>query len=181
VSSSPLTFRQLALDEASKIAEIDRSERITLGYFVRDGHLVPEPVQWDVPRWTVDAHGEFNVETRIAQLRERLESGDIAIGAFDDALLVGYVVLHPELNDEMAQLAELFVSRGHRRMGIARRLVKLLIEKARMEGAARLYVSSVPSESAVGFYQSQGFRLTPDPDPDLYRLEPDDIHMVRNL
>jgi GNAT superfamily N-acetyltransferase len=66
-------------------------------------------------------------------------------------------------------------------MGIARRLVKLLIEKARMEGAARLYVSSVPSESAVGFYQSQGFRLTPDPDPDLYRLEPDDIHMVRNL
>jgi GNAT superfamily N-acetyltransferase len=181
LSSGPLSFRQIALDEASKIAEIDRSERVTLGYVVRDGRLVSEPVDWNIPRWTVDGHRDFNLETRIARLRERIESGDVAMGAFDDGLLVAYAVLHPGLTQGMAQLAELFVSRVHRKLGIARRLVERLIERARMEGATRLYVSSAPSESAVGFYLSQGFRLTPEPDPDLYRLEPDDIHMVRNL
>ena len=48
-------------------------------------------------------------------------------------------------------------------------------------GADQLYVSAVPSESAVGFYRSQGFRLADEVHPDLYELEPDDIHMIKEL
>ena len=47
--------------------------------------------------------------------------------------------------------------------------------------AKRLYVSAVPSESAVGFYLKQGFEPTEDVHPDLYELEPEDIHMILNL
>jgi hypothetical protein len=42
-----------------------------------------------------------------------------------------------------------------------------------------MYVSAVPSESAVGFYQSQGFEPTDTPIPTLFELEPEDIHMVK--
>ena len=44
-----------------------------------------------------------------------------------------------------------------------------------------LAFASVPTESAVGFYLRQGFQLTDEPDPELLALEPEDIHMVKQL
>jgi ribosomal protein S18 acetylase RimI-like enzyme len=176
-----ISFRQLRPSEASKIAEIDRSEYITRSYFVRDGRLCSKSVSWAVPRWTVDGEREFNVATRVAALRGDLESGDVGVGAFDGELLVGYIVLHTGLTHRAAQLKALFVSRSYRRRGIARRLTDELSERARAAGADQLYVSSVPSESAVSFYRSQGFRLADEVHPDLYELEPDDIHMTKDL
>ena len=41
-------------------------------------------------------------------------------------------------------------------------------------------MSSTPSESAVGFYRSRGFRLT-SPLPELFELEPEDIHLILEL
>jgi ribosomal protein S18 acetylase RimI-like enzyme len=77
----------------------------------------------------------------------------------------------------MAQLVFLQVSDGYRRQGIASRLTAECIRMARADGAKKLYVSATPSESAVGFYQTQGFRLVDKPNPELYALEPEDIHM----
>jgi hypothetical protein len=48
-------------------------------------------------------------------------------------------------------------------------------------GSKRIYVSAVPSESAVGFYKSFGFDLVAEPLSELYELEPDDIHMILEL
>jgi hypothetical protein len=49
---------------------------------------------------------------------------------------------------------------------------------ARDAGAHQMYVSSIPSSSAVDFYLAQGCRLAEEPDPDLYALEPEDIHLI---
>lgn len=175
-----IELRELARGEAERIAEIDRSEQIRLGYRVESGVLRAEAVEWDVPRWTRDAPGEPNLGTRIRKLANRMEDGDCVIGAFDGDLLVGYIALHA-LSPELAQLAELFVSNGYRRHGIASRLTSALIERARASGARQLYVSAVPSESAVGFYRSQRFRLAEQVRPELFRLEPEDIHMIREI
>jgi hypothetical protein len=56
-----------------------------------------------------------------------------------------------------------------------------LVEQARATGATQLYVSSAPTESAVSSYLSQGFELTPKPHPELFRVEPEDIHTQRQL
>jgi ribosomal protein S18 acetylase RimI-like enzyme len=181
VSAKAISFRQLRPFEASKIAEIDRSEHITRGYFVQYGRLRSNPISWEVPRWTVDGEREFNVATRVASLRGNLESGDVGVGAFDGERLVGYIVLHTRLTHRAAQLKALFVSRRYRRRGIPRRLTAELSEQARAAGAGQIYVSSVPSESAVSFYLSQGFRLAEEVHPDLYELEPDDIQMIKDL
>ena len=33
----------------------------------------------------------------------------------------------------------------------------------------------------MGFYRGQGFTPTPEPDPELLALEPEDIHMILDL
>ena len=62
-----------------------------------------------------------------------------------------------------------------------RRLVELVMGKAREMGAKTLYVSATPSENTVRFYRSLGFRPADPIDPDLFRIEPDDIHMEMTL
>jgi hypothetical protein len=41
-----------------------------------------------------------------------------------------------------------------------------------------MYVSAVPSGSAVGFYLSRGCELAEEPHRDLFAHEPEDIHLV---
>ena len=97
------------------------------------------------------------------------------------AVMVGIIVYRPCLTDDMAQLDALFVDKNHRQQGIAAQLTKLLEEQAIADGHKRLYVSATESQSAVGFYTSQGFVPTLDVHPELYALEPNDIHMIKIL
>ncbi|VEB02444.1 acetyltransferase [Klebsiella pneumoniae] len=45
-------------------------------------------------------------------------------------------------------------------------------------GASGLYISSIPNKNTVDFYLAQGCRLADKPDPALFALEPEDIHLV---
>jgi N-acetylglutamate synthase-like GNAT family acetyltransferase len=105
----------------------------------------------------------------------------VAIGAFDNEMLVGIGILTPNIRPGMAQLAFLHVSAAWRRMGIASAITRQLLQHARAQGLKRAYVSATPSESAVGFYRSFGFDLVEEPLRELYELEPEDIHMVLEL
>lgn len=78
-------------------------------------------------------------------------------------------------------MTTLHVSQPYRRRGVARKLVQTVADLARQHGAQALYVSAIPSQSAVNFYLSQGFRPTTEPNPAMFALEPEDIHMVRTL
>lgn len=81
----------------------------------------------------------------------------------------------------MAQSALLHVSREQRRNGIASLIATRIEEAAIRAGAHKLYVSATPTRSAVSFYRSRGFKLSDDPIPELLELEPEDIHMVKEL
>lgn len=174
-----IQIRQLKASEIGKIAEIDRTEHVTLGYVYRDGKLEQEKVDWRVPRWPRE--GSWGVEARIQDIRRIMQQGGVMLGAFDDDLLVGIAGLRCDLTDTMAQLTTLFVSADYRRQGIAAMLAAEIICLARGAGAQELYVSATPSESAVGFYRNQGFRVAEEPNEELFALEPEDIHMIRAL
>jgi ribosomal protein S18 acetylase RimI-like enzyme len=176
-----IEIRPLHSHEVHTIAEVDRSEHITLGYRFQNGTLSSEEVNWNVPRWTDDGVAEFNLGGRIEDLRRKIDSGCKVLAAFDGNTMVGYAVLREKISEEMAQLADLFVSREYRRCGIATRLAAEMIGLAKASGARKLYVSAVPSESAVGFYLRQGFKPAQDVHPELFALEPEDIHMILEL
>lgn len=176
-----IEIKGLPQTDIDRIVEIDRSEHVTLTFTVKDGRLDSKNVDWQVPRWHLQGEGEHSVATRRRDWGAILDRGGIMLGAVEGDLLVGIGILLPNLTASMAQLAVLFVSNDYRRRGIATRLTAEMIQLAAQSGAKEIYVSATPSGSAVGFYQSQGFRLAEKVHPELFQLEPEDIHMIRAL
>jgi GNAT superfamily N-acetyltransferase len=171
----------MAPEELARIGEIDRSEHVTREYTHRHGALEARAVDVSVPSWSRTGVGEHSVRGKIEAWQPLLVQGGTLVGAFDAGVLVGFAIYRPRLVPGMANLAALFVSRGHRRRGVASRLSEEVARLARADGAGRLYVSATPSGPTVDFYRSQGFEPTGEPDPTLFALEPDDIHMIREL
>jgi ribosomal protein S18 acetylase RimI-like enzyme len=167
--------------DLNRISGLDRSEHVTLAYEVSDGKLTQLEVDWDVPAWFVDGDGDHSLSDQIAFWRSHLDQGGVMLGAFKDDLIVGAAIVRPVLRDDLAQLAFLHVSRRFRRQGIARRLMRKACEIAHEAGSRRMYASSIPSSSAVSFYIDQGYKLSEEVDPELYALEPEDIHLILDL
>ena len=171
-----IDLRPMAPAELYRLREIDVAEDGEFIYRHIGDNLVTVPLVWHRPPW-----GEAQCKERIALLQKKIQSGGDIVGAFDGEALVGLIALRHRLTPDTAELAGLWVSRAYRRQGIARRLTHELIRLARASGACRLYVSATESASAVGFYRSQGFNPTPEPNPELLALEPEDIHMTMDL
>jgi ribosomal protein S18 acetylase RimI-like enzyme len=176
-----ISYRTMHKSELSRLAEIDRTEVIRVGYEVRDGELVEKAVVWDTPNFLPDGEGEHTVAEQIAFCESHMGRDAIAIGAFEGEALVAIGVLTPNIRPEMDQFSYLHVSASHRRKGIASAITRHLFEHTLARRSKRVYVSATPSQSAVGFYKSFGFDLVEEPLPELYGLEPDDIHMILEL
>lgn len=163
-----------------RIGEIDRSEHVTVHYVHKEGKLEAEIVDWQVSRWADDDSVE-SVQARIKEWSALLNQGSLLLAAFDDETLAGFAIFRSRLTETMAQLAVLHVSKDYRRQGVAKALTARVTEMAIESGASSLYVSATSTGSAVGFYQSQGFKLAEKVHPELYTLEPEDIHMIKAL
>jgi GNAT superfamily N-acetyltransferase len=174
-------YREMGSADLERLREIDRSERITGTCAMEGDELVWRTVDWQDPGWH-DGTGTHSFGHHIDFCRGHLERGARALGCFTpDDVLVGIGLMTPDLQPGVAQLSFLHVSHDHRRQGIARQLVERLTAWARAGGAAELYVSATPSQSAVSFYQGVGFSVTDRPDAALLELEPEDIHLRRRL
>jgi predicted N-acetyltransferase YhbS len=170
-----MEYRVLSREEIGKLDELDRTEAIDRVYHFRDGKLSLENEHWDVGEWSASEK-----EQRIAELKEGYDMGDTLYGAFDGPTLVGMSVLDQCTRSQVRgrfNLAGLWVSRAYRGRGVGRNLVGLVMDKARELGASTLYVSATPSENTVRFYMSLGFRLADPVDRDLFRAEPEDVHL----
>lgn len=176
----PITYRVMASGELSQLKMIDRSEHVVTHYLLRDGQLITEDVDWNVPAFYMDGEGDHSLSHQVEFCKSHLSAGGRMIGAFDGDVLAGIAVWTPNVRPALAQLAYLHVSRAYRRNGIARHLLERVEQAAKDAGATALYVSATPSGSAIGFYQSQGFMPTA-PLPELFEKEPEDIHMMKQL
>ena len=176
-----IEYRWMVPIEVQRIREIDRTEEIRIGYVVQSGQLCKIDVNWDAPTFFLEGGGEHTISHLVEFCLGHLRAGGRIIGAFHIEKLVGVGVIRPNIRRGMAQLALLHVSNGFRRHGIGSHLSREMINEAKAFGADRIYVSATPSGSAVGFYISQGFELIDDPIPELYKLEPEDIHMLKML
>jgi len=60
---------------------------------------------------------------------------------------------------------------------LGRRLFEMAKVEANQREAKRLYISATPSEHTINFYLRLGCTVTRQPDPELFMLEPEDIHL----
>ena len=181
MSGADFEIRHMCAEDIVRIGEIDRSEHVRTCYVFRSGGLEAQQVDFRIPRWSDDPSVGFSVHARIEQWRSILADGGVLVGALDGQKLAGFAVLRPRLSEGTAQLAGLYVDRAYRRQGVATKLTAEIERLARTSGAHNLYVSAIPSESAVGFYLQQGYIPTKEVNAELYALEPDDIHMIKLL
>jgi ribosomal protein S18 acetylase RimI-like enzyme len=170
-----ITVRHLQPEDLVRITDIDVAEEGAQMYKVIDGQLQIVENAWQRPHWDAE-QWPSRLETWAAKLKP-----DRYLGAYDGAQMVGIAGLRYKLTPTMAQLTSLYINRAHRHQGVASQLVTEVIRLSQASGAQAIYVSSKPSLPAVGFYTRQGFRLTAEPHPHLFELQPLDIHMVRPL
>ena len=170
-----LIERELRREEVEEIWTIDRSEVIENIYYYRDGKLVLQPEYYQMTGWPP---GEAAHYTPI--LLDCYDRGGWFYGIFDGEQLIGIAVLESKFISaakDQLQLKFLHVSQAYRGQGLGKRLFELSRDKAREKGAARLYISATPSEHTINFYHSLGCTVTQELDPELYALEPEDIHL----
>lgn len=170
-----ITFRGLSREEIAQVWTIDRGEAIENLYRFEGGILVLRPHRIEVPGWPL---GEAEKYTPI--LLDCFDRGGWFYGAFDDEKLVGVAVLESKFigrRKDQLQLKFLHVSRAYRNRGLGAKLFELAKTAARERGAKRLYISATPSENAVNFYMRLGCTVAKERDPELFRLEPEDIHL----
>lgn len=176
-----IAVRRLTRMELSRVADIDRTERIDLIYEQRGTELVELPGDWDSPAWNAEGNGEHSLTAQRHTLEHYVDAGGIALGAYSEGQLVGIGVVVPHIRPEIAQLAFLHVSKAYRATGIGHRLSDELDQIARDGGATEMVVSATPSQNTVRFYLSRGYELLAQALPELYELEPEDVHMRKAL
>lgn len=175
-----IELRVLEPHEVSRVGEIDRTERIDTLYVQHGVELEPVAGDFSAARWSEDP-GEHSVRHQVEECERYLSAGGTAVGAFADDRLVGIGIVVPHVGDGVAQLAYLHVSDGFRGSGIGGALADELERIARAAGDMVMVVSAMPSENTVRFYRSRGFEPTATPLPELYELEPEDVHMEKQL
>jgi GNAT superfamily N-acetyltransferase len=175
-----LSYRSLDVDELALVAEIDRTEAIDTLY-VQEGALLRE-VRGDfsAAAWDPVGTGEHSVAAQCAELARYVEKGAICVGAFGDRL-IGIGVVLPHLRPGVAQLAYLYVTDGRRGEGVGAKLTDELERLAREAGSHSIVVSATPSRNTVDFYRRRGYEPMAEPLPELYELEPDDVHLEKAL
>ena len=175
VENETIDIRALRRDDIPLIWAIDRAEVIDGVYVLVDGTLELRPEHFEAHGWPPN---EAELYTPI--LLDCFDHGGWFCGAFRQEALVGVVVLEGRFigrERDMLQMKFLHVGRAMRGQGLGVRLFDLAREEARERGARRLYVSATPSEHTIDFYRRRGCRLTAEPDPELFALEPEDIHL----
>lgn len=171
--------RPLSRDEITMLWQIDRSESIAAVYALVDGTLVREPRRHEAVGWPP---GEAERYTPI--LQDCHDRGGWFHGAFEGGRIVGVAVLESRFigrGGDRLQLKFLHVSRDQRGSGLGRHLFGLAAREARRRGARSLYISATPSEHTIDFYLRLGCRVAVEPDPELFELEPEDIHLEYDL
>jgi predicted N-acetyltransferase YhbS len=174
-----MNIRLLQRAEIPLIWQIDRREIVENIYVRQAGKLILKPDFFDIQGWPP---GEAELYTPI--LLDCYERGGTFCGAFENDKLVGVAILESKMigfQHDTLQLKFLHVSRDFRKHGIASKLFKRTVEKARTFGAKKLYISATPSENTINYYLGLGCELAPEIDPELFALEPEDIHLVFRL
>ena len=182
-SMGTIDVRFLTPGDIGLLGEIDRSEQLEIEYMVENGKLVSSETDISVPPWDASGSGEHSVNRLIAFCCTHLDRGAHLLGAFDQEAIVGMALVDPALRPGLGWLALLHVSNGRRRGGVGQALWNVAKSVAGNSGASAMYVSATPTGSAVQFYLKQGCQLAEPGEivPELFELEPDDVHLVSPL
>lgn len=170
-----MEIRALKREEINNIRDIDRSEIINQLYYYKNGELVLKKKYYNISEWHPN-----EIEKTIDNLYYLYDRGGTFFGIFQEERIIGIVALECNFigsNNDQLQVVFLHIDKNYRKKGYGKKLMKKAIDKAKELGAKKLYISATPSKNTVNFYMHLGCKLASEINPELYKLEPDDIHL----
>jgi N-acetylglutamate synthase-like GNAT family acetyltransferase len=170
-----MEIRVVKREEINDIRNIDRSEVINQFYYYKKGELVLKNQYYNITGWHPN-----NIERNITNLYELYDRDGSFFGLFQEERIVGVVALECKFigsNNDQLQVVFLHIGKNYRKKGYGEVLMNKAKERAKELGAKKLYISATPSKNTVDFYIHLGCKLTSELNPELYKLEPDDIHL----
>jgi GNAT superfamily N-acetyltransferase len=173
---SEVTYRELQAVDLPHMSAIDRQESIDGQYTADHGNLTFHERRIEVAGWY-----PTEIPDHVAHLEAFIAGGGTAFGAWDGDTMVGIAGLSAEPvggDPAVMQLEPLNVSALYRNRGIGGTLVRLIAEAAKARGARALYISSIPTRNSVDAYIRMGAHVLASPDPELFALQPEDIHLL---
>lgn len=174
-----ITYRSLKDTELAKIKEIDRAENIFETYEYRNGQLILKADHCFVTSFEQD-----ELKKLIERQSQLIAEGGKVIGAFDGNTLVGVASVENKkrgTGSEYCKMDILYVSNSYRGKKIGHSLVQESRKIALNFGAKKLYISATPTKATVDFYIKEGAVIIKETDPELFDLEPLDIHLELNI
>lgn len=167
-------YRQLAYDECERIREINASQFI--GRAWRDGNGSRQLIEINYH----DPDYPNGYENHLSALKQTIETGGSALGAFVDGKLVGFCSVNPTVfgkTHPYVLLDQIFVSLEHRSRGIGKQLFLRSVPEAKRMGARKFYICAGSSEETIAFYTALGCIEAQEIDPALQEADPRDIQM----
>jgi predicted N-acetyltransferase YhbS len=176
-----IRYKQLHHSDLDGLNCIDRSDYSDTWCVVSEGKIKQKQRVFNHPGFS-----STQWEHVLSKFAREIQNNETLIfGAFDRQLLVGLAGLEidtlygPEKN--MLNVGPVWISKSYRRQGIGTRLMQLVENAARKRNVTYLYISATPVPGTVEFYKRIGCVLLHNPDPELFTMEPEDIHMVLTL
>lgn len=174
-----INYKVIDKPEIELIRLIDRSEEIHEIYYYRNGKLELEKEFYSMKGFPIK-----ELDIIIDRQLKIFNSGGQIIGAFDGEKMVGVASVENKRRGNLVNYYKmdiLFVSKDYRKMNIGTRLVEECKTAAKSFGAGKLYISATPSKNTVDFYIKRGALLVEELNSELFKLEPEDIHLELKL
>lgn len=157
-------------------SHIDRRELITQMYWQNHDELEAYDCHHDVEAWDKEMLSQDPID-----LKKAYASGAAFTGAWQGQQLLGVCVVARRSVESISGahlLKYFYIDANHRGLGIGTQLMQAAFQSVREFKGNALYISSIPTCNTVDFYISQGAEVLPDPDPRLFELEPEDVHLL---
>lgn len=175
-----MEYRELNIEEADRIAEIDATSFIKNAWRMNESSGEYELTEIN---WT-DEELPNGFEWHLEHFNNTIQNGGKAFGCFENNILVGYATLDAKVFGKKKRyvlLDQLFVSNAYRNKGIGRRLVAMCMEHAGLFGAEKIYLCAGSSENTIAFYKMLGCVKAEEINQILFDEDPNDIQLELNI
>jgi len=156
--------------------DFERHQTVTRMMYVQNGRLIEKAASF-TEDWSPSRLREIT-----KGIRAIVQRGGKAVAAYKGNNLIGFAAVEPELfAGEYINLDVIHVTKDRRGIGVGKALFQAIAEEAKELGGKYLYISGHPSVESQAFYRKMGCVLAKTIHPELYALEPEDIHLEYDL
>ena len=172
-----ITYKQLNIDDIHPniLNDFNRYQEVTKCWRKQNGEWVLVD-----NRFIDDWDEAKKKELATVYLPGTIERGGTVFGAFDGEKLIGFFALAGNLigsRKQYIRLISLQVSYEYRHKGIGKKLFALCVDAAKKFGAEKMYISAHSSQESQAFYRAMKCVETEEIIPELFEIEPFDVHM----